>query len=588
MGNIMFRNNMNRKSYRELKEYLEKILNREISLDELHDETPAYYIYAMYESSNKKEKKRIEKSILEILRGNYIEKQCLELSNLQDIILGDLAFLCEAFKIKESYMLLRSILDRGTLVGAKICYFHSKDTEKKVLRSLIIIQPPKLLIENVWLLYWKNEDPFFWDVAFIGLRRADIIQTIDLLKEGFNRWKMNSQNFNFPQALFDLANQLKHKEHVQRIRKELAGLDFKQRDIIRKALVDKGLDQNRIEEIFTTNAYDMSTIDNTKNFYIYYHSDMDGIGSCVLTIIYLIKECNFKRKNIITIPVDFDLEKNWKEYRIEQPAAILDFLYHKDAEFWCDHHEDPFRKNENFLHHYERRIENPRIFWDRNAPSNVYLIFSKWRNFFRKIDPDLYIRLKQMVEQITIIDSAKYVNVNQWYNCEFESLKIDLVLRYNRKTKYVYCNEVVEGLLRLGCKEFLKQASFQKKYKEARKAFERDFEESINSDRILRAIDGVVFYDSTKSSSRIFYRFFPYKFKPKSFYTVGIYQKRKKFEVSIGENPWSKPKNKIYIGSLCGAFGGGGHSSIGGITLDTYKNACEVSQRATAVLIAPK
>ena len=64
-------------------------------------------------------------------------------------------------------------------------------------------------------------------------------------------------------------------------------------------------------------------------------------------------------------------------------------------------------------------------------------------------------------------------------------------------------------------------------------------------------------------------------------------KKDDKFEVSVGKNPWKRFKPIFSLGYLCASLGGGGRENAGGITLDSYEDACKVSARVINFLQNP-
>jgi len=325
--------------------------------------------------------------------------------------------------------------------------------------------------------------------------------------------------------------------------------------------------------------------DELKKYYIYYHNDMDGIGSSILVILFLLKKLNLSIDNFVTIPVDYDLNSQWHTYTIKQPAAILDFLYHPDAKIWFDHHGDPFVGNNVYYDHYKARISSSDnddyILWDKGATSAIKMIFTMWQDFYKKKYCSLYNDLKNMVMQIDKIDSANFDHVDQWYNCEFEVLKINLVLVQNRNNDPFYANNLLNKLLKLGCKNIIQDILFQDQFKIAQQKMYDSYEIVKN---FLEIHGNVVFYNSTKAKNTRFYRFFPYKFKPDAQYTVGIYRKNKSYEVSIGKNPFRSTNHQVDIGKLCSAFGGGGHRNVGGINVVDYEKANNLSNKIIRLL----
>jgi hypothetical protein len=294
---------------------------------------------------------------------------------------------------------------------------------------------------------------------------------------------------------------------------------------------------------------------------------------------YLRKKRGYSIKNIETIPVDYDLRDDWPKLQLKQPAAVLDFLYHKDAIIWFDHHKDPF-VNARLLDHYSSRSDTAYCRWDMTYESVTSMLFDNWKVFFKKEYFEIYPRIEEMVQQVNKVDSGKYDSVDEWYDCSFEAAKINLVLTEKRIANYSFCNELVSKIFRYGCAATVESRSFQKLYARAKTEIEDAYRDAS---AILVARNKTVFYDVTKTKTGVFYRFLPYLYYPKALFTVAIYLKRKKYEVSVGKNPWATRKHIGHIGALCGFFGGGGHANVGGIPKGTYEEALQVAASIVAL-----
>ena len=66
---------------------------------------------------------------------------------------------------------------------------------------------------------------------------------------------------------------------------------------------------------------------------LYFHSAcFDGLVSAVLAWVFLeTKDWQFQG----FIPVNYDVRTMWLSDPLKTPAAVVDFLYHPDADFWA-------------------------------------------------------------------------------------------------------------------------------------------------------------------------------------------------------------------------------------------------------------
>ena len=213
------------------------------------------------------------------------------------------------------------------------------------------------------------------------------------------------------------------------------------------------------------------------------------------------------------------------------------------------------------------------------------MLFLRFKDFYREAYPDLYRTLSKLVNQVDRIDSASYKDVDQWFNCDFESAKLNLVLFYNRTDGFR--NKLIRDMIIYGCHRIINKIEFYALYKKARERIENDFK---LAERILERKGNIVYYDSTKADEMVFHRFFPYKYYPEASFVVGIYRKNKKYEVSVGKNPWKQGSGDLdtNIGELCLAFGGGGRKNVGGVTVMTYEISIEIANRIINALLPPE
>src|ERR1035437_847654 len=66
----------------------------------------------------------------------------------------------------------------------------------------------------------------------------------------------------------------------------------------------------------------------------------DGVVSAVLACEYTARKYGQKSGQIV--PVNYFTRATWVSHPLAKPAAVVDFLYHPDADFWADHHQTTF------------------------------------------------------------------------------------------------------------------------------------------------------------------------------------------------------------------------------------------------------
>lgn len=566
---------ISRMSDEELRTYLRGILKGEAVLNVVHDDVPSTRVLSLHQSQvDVRQKDRITAAISTILAEDFIGEVQVRLDARDDEFLADLAFLCESLKITESYRLLRALLDRGTHVPGEN-FFYQKNTERIILRALVVLQPPYLLIDTIWRIYWNSDDDFFWDVAFFGIRRSNLQLAISLLPDAYLRWREN-RKMDFPQALYGILKTEMSREDFVKLRNVLGQVPSDDIVRIQSILEAKGISVDTRTMVFPP-VYTLDTIRQRSKdtIHIYYHRDLDGVSATVTLMLYLAQEYGRKAKGIATIPVDFDKKAIWQDYDVKQPSAILDFLYHPKALIYYDHHKKPF-VNKGFEDSFNLRRQGKLFRLQRGGSSTTKLVFDDLIEFFRGRFSGQFEMIQQMVAETDGIDRARFADVDEWLRSGTPTGKLNRIL--NQVKDDDFYNKVIQDLCHKDIDTVLARPEYQRILVEAE---ERQAWEVESVRRILERDNDVVIYDSAIDKavpSYPVFRLLGYKFYPEALFTVGIYKKMSHYEVSVGKNPWKPGIPDIDVGSLCISLGGGGHDDVGGVTLKTYEEAKMVSR----------
>src|SRR2546427_6032818 len=108
---------------------------------------------------------------------------------------------------------------------------------------------------------------------------------------------------------------------------------------------------------------------------IYFHSPcFDGVVSAVLVWDFLEKRDGWV--NTLLRTVNYGQRDLWLSERLEEPCAVVDFLYHPGAQFWADHHPTAFL-TAAAQRDFDNR-EDSRLIYDATADSCAGLL---WRRF---------------------------------------------------------------------------------------------------------------------------------------------------------------------------------------------------------------
>src|SRR5438105_10080139 len=136
-----------------------------------------------------------------------------------------------------------------------------------------------------------------------------------------------------------------------------------------------------------------------------FHSPcFDGIVSAVLTCDYL--RTHRCWADVELQRVNYDVRAEWTTRRFEGPLAIVDFLFHPDAEFWADHHRTTFL-SEDFRRQFES-VGDDRFLYDACADSCAGLL---WRYLGERSQRNE--RYADLVAWAEKIDAARYDSVDE-------------------------------------------------------------------------------------------------------------------------------------------------------------------------------
>ena len=156
---------------------------------------------------------------------------------------------------------------------------------------------------------------------------------------------------------------------------------------------------------------------------LYFHSPcFDGIVSAILTWDFL--ESKFDWADVRLHTVNYDIKNRWLPSRdLQRPSAIVDFLYHPQADFWADHHLTTFLTKER-----SREVSNARpgnmFIYDDQAGSCAALLWEHLAEAFSHGTP----RYAEMVQWAQKTDSAAYESVCEAIFPTSPALKISLSL----------------------------------------------------------------------------------------------------------------------------------------------------------------
>ncbi len=312
-------------------------------------------------------------------------------------------------------------------------------------------------------------------------------------------------------------------------------------------------------------------------FNVYFHKDFDGICSAAIFSEVVSSYNLVETKEFNYIPVDYHLKDTWLTQPLLRPNAVLDFLFHQDAEWWYDHHVSTFLTPEVKKKYKKNSV---RQFWNtefQSCPALINTHFLKhWTLFSGTLE-----RFADWITWSNKIDSALYDSPKEIIELEHPCLQIYASLGKDSSDSFL--TFLINSIRELSPDELAKKDEIQEKYRAVKSEQNKIIGELKGE---FKYSNGIVFLDQTQYNYP-FQRYLSYYFYPDAQYTVGIFKKNAKtFSISLGKNPWKDFKNKN-LGKLSEKYGGGGRPTVGGILCDDYSQSIEIAQKIMKFLSKP-
>jgi hypothetical protein len=290
---------------------------------------------------------------------------------------------------------------------------------------------------------------------------------------------------------------------------------------------------------------------------LYFHSAcFDGLVSGVLAWVFLeSKKWQFEE----FIPLKYDVRGTWLSASLETPAAVVDFLYHPDAEFWADHHATTFltptaRKD------FSRRRRFNCLLFDENAGSCATLL---WNSLELPLtDTERYREAVLWAEKI---DTANYASIDEAIlGAPALRIKLSLMVQIEPGYSRMLLEEMRSGdLARIAT-----LAPVTERFTEARRRI------VAGLTRVAKHIQlsgDIALFDIESSDDDIVSRYVPYKFFPQARYSIGLVRSSRGITITAMRNPWMAFRS-VYLGKILENFGGGGHERIGSVLIPNDKS----------------
>jgi len=284
----------------------------------------------------------------------------------------------------------------------------------------------------------------------------------------------------------------------------------------------------------------------------------DGVISAVLACEYLERKHGWKTGQIV--PVNYSERETWTTRPLDKPAAVVDFLYHPDADFWADHHQTTFLTPELEAHARRRGFDN--LLYDASASSCAEVIWRKSYRFLR--EP----RFREMVEWARRIDGARYNSVEEAVLGDTPALRISFSFLRDSSTEY--CRFLVESLRSKSLAEVAASQHVAECYQSVRKAIRSGQQLFRKASRLEK--DGIVVFNVREAGDVLLSRYAPYLAYPNARYSVGIMDTGNGAKITAMRNPWRRFKS-VPLGQIFRHYGGGGHQRVASVLLKDPEEA---------------
>ncbi len=289
---------------------------------------------------------------------------------------------------------------------------------------------------------------------------------------------------------------------------------------------------------------------------LYFHSPcFDGIVSGVLAWEFLESVRGWKVERFR--PVDYSSRGKWLKATLHTPSAVVDFLYHPQAQFWADHHVTTFL-TKGARKHFDRRRGDLCLSYNDRIGSCALLLWEHLLDAFDFRNP----RYREMVQWADKIDSARYDSVEEAILGDTPALRIRASLAPGEESEE-YTRQLVQLLRYSTLEEVAELPKVRRRSDRIRFLVEAGLERFGNAARLE---DGEIVVFDVDSRDVIVSRYAPYFFFPQARYSVGIVRTKEGAKITAMRNPW-RDFPSAPLGSIFASCGGGGHERVGALLL---------------------
>jgi hypothetical protein len=292
---------------------------------------------------------------------------------------------------------------------------------------------------------------------------------------------------------------------------------------------------------------------------IYYHRDFDGMAAGAM-LANALQETGLET-DVCWTGINFDRTLAWDSFGQGERFAVVDFHYHKKAEYWFDHHPTTFLSDQD----QASFVEDERHHFAPDSPSCPPIILQHAREHWGW-DPGN--RFDELVQWSNIIDSAAFSTAEQAMFGTEPALRIMRALTCAPNYEF---HDRILGLLReVPLMQVADDIDIEQCYQRSIRNRDRALEAFPNT-MVERTVTAMLADLRSKKLRRE--RFSPFYLYPELEYAVTLLPTRAGVHITAASNPWNRPKKPIHLGELMKSYGGGGHLGVGGCNPPSQKKA---------------
>ncbi|NQU49912.1 MAG: hypothetical protein HQ519_14765 [Planctomycetes bacterium] len=286
------------------------------------------------------------------------------------------------------------------------------------------------------------------------------------------------------------------------------------------------------------------------NLTIYYHRDFDGLAAGALLAEAL--EASGREKDVKWAGVNFDRTLHWNDFSLGERFAVVDFHFHRRADYWFDHHPTTFLTPED----EKLFAASDTHAFDPDSPSCPPIILAHAREHWNW-DPGN--RFDELVHWSNMIDSAAFPSAKVALFGRDPALQVMRAL--TTAPNFHFHDRILHLMRTESLIEVADDNDVQRCYQRA--CSNRDHALEAFPDTMLERTMTAMIADLRSKKIRR-ERFSPFYLYPELFYAVTMLPTRAGVHITVASNPWNRPTDPVHLGELMKKYGGGGHIGVGG------------------------